>query len=293
MAIGTKMSMTGNPISRESGGTITHWIIFLLCQLVFGLALSNLYLGMRGIMRLGGFVASGGPYEIAHQAPGWVWVLPVAIFLGLIAVFISFAARRKIGGPNLMVLAWSALFISLGWNFLEFGFSPPVGEGLAWGWIIPGIIFVPMGVIPLFVVFFVMRSQRRSQREATAQLESRGEPIPKKTSWGPSLLLQLIAVGLGVYLGIGFFNSQAKSVEAGTKTVREKTARKSQSTPASDQGSVLEFEKEGKSLYLIAQKDGSWEILYDQQLYKRISDLPREARRLFRRSLENIKGLKN
>jgi hypothetical protein len=292
MADAKNLFMTGNPISQGSGGTITHWIIFLLCQLVFGTGLTILYLGMRGIMRLGGFVASGGPYEIAHPAPGWVWILWPAIFLGLIAVFISFVVRRKIGGPNLMALAWSALFISLGWNFLEFGFSPPVGDGLAWGWIIPGIIFVPMGVIPLFAVFFIMRSHRRSQREATAKLESRGEPIPKKTRWGPSLLLQILAVGLGVYLGIGFFNSQAKPNTIETSPIKEKSAKKSQTSRFSEQGSVLEFEKAGKTLYLIARRDGSWEILFDGDLYERIRDLPTDAQRLFKNSLKNIKGLK-
>ena len=118
-----KIFMTGQPISEGSGAKFRHWILFLFSQLCFAISITALYLSMRGIMHLGGFVASGGPYHIAHQAPGWVWMLPVSIFLGLISVFVSFAAGRRIGGPNLMSLAWSALFLSLGWNFLEFFLS--------------------------------------------------------------------------------------------------------------------------------------------------------------------------
>lgn len=287
-----KIFMTGTPVSEGSGATIKHWIIFLLCQLVFGLALTNLYLGMRGIMRLGGFVASGGPYEIAHPAPAWVWVMPVSIILGLIAVFTSMAAGKKIGGPNLMALAWSALFISLGWNFLEFGFSPPMGEGLAWGWLIPGLIFIPMGAIPLLIIFFAVRAHFRLQREGRFSLESSGKTISRTTHWGPSLMLQLIAVGLGVYLGIGFFNSQAGPESGETRTVNEKAAEKKPAHLPLEKGSVLEFEKAGKSLFLIAQRDGSWEILYEGEEYERIRDLPPAAQKLFRDTLKNIKGLK-
>jgi hypothetical protein len=135
MALSSNMFGMGKVISDGSGGGFTRWMVFLTSQFLFGVALTNLYLGMRGVMRLGGFVASGGPYEIAHQAPGWIWIMPVSIFVGLISVFVSFGAGGKLGGPNLMALAWSALFTSLGWNFMEFGFSPPGGQGLSWGWI--------------------------------------------------------------------------------------------------------------------------------------------------------------
>ena len=36
--------------------------------------------------------------------------------------------------PSFLAFAWPALFLSLGWNFLEFGLDPPGEEaGLAWG----------------------------------------------------------------------------------------------------------------------------------------------------------------
>ena len=54
-----------------------------------------------------------------------------------------------IGGPYaaLVALAWPALFLSLGWNFLEYALTPPPGEGIVWGWLIPGVLFVLMGAV--------------------------------------------------------------------------------------------------------------------------------------------------
>jgi hypothetical protein len=65
-----------------------------------------------------------------------------------------------LGGPfdGLVALAWPALFISLGWNFLEFGLWPGDNSGVAWGWLIPGVIFEVMGIAPL--VLGLMPSRR-------------------------------------------------------------------------------------------------------------------------------------
>lgn len=176
--------MTGQPISEGSGGKVRHWIILFICELCFGIAIIWLYLGMRGVMRLGGFVASGGPYHIAHQAPGWTWMVFVSVFLGLIAVFVSFFATKRIGGPNLMVLAWSALFLSLGWNFAEFGIHPPGGDGLAWGWIICAICFIPMGLIPLLFIISHVRKHFRSRRDIQSQSDARGQNMKKERQDG-------------------------------------------------------------------------------------------------------------
>jgi hypothetical protein len=42
-------------------------------------------------------------------------------------------------------MTWSALFLSLGWNFWEYGLA----DGPVWGWIICGVVFVLMGGLPL------------------------------------------------------------------------------------------------------------------------------------------------
>ena len=62
----------------------------------FGAAfcLSCLYLAMRGLMRLGGQVSSG---VVRGGAPGWIWVVPVSIILGLAMIFASIF-MNQLGG---------------------------------------------------------------------------------------------------------------------------------------------------------------------------------------------------
>jgi hypothetical protein len=61
----------------------------------------------------------------------------------------------RLGGNYgaLVLLAWPALFLSLGWNFLEYAIWPPGPEsGIVLGWLIPGVVFVIMGGGPLLVL---------------------------------------------------------------------------------------------------------------------------------------------
>lgn len=287
-----KIFMSGQPISEGSGGKPRHWIMLFVCELCFGIAIIWLYLGMRGIMRLGGFVASGGPYHIAHHAPGWTWMIFVSVFLGLIAVFVSFFATKRIGGPNLMALAWSALFLSLGWNFAEFGIHPPGGDGLAWGWIICAICFIPMGLIPLLFIISIVRKHFRTRRDTQSQFDARGQTVKKETRWLPSLVFQIIAVGLGIYLGMGFFNTQVKPKQPDTKTVKQKTTSNRSLKKSSYHGQSVEFENKGRILTLMALPDGSWDIVFEGEVYERIRDLPSDAQKLFRKSLEKVKGIR-
>lgn len=169
---------------------------FLFHFTIFGVAfcITCLYHGMRGIMRLGGIVASGGPYAIAHPAPPWVWVMPLSIVLGMICFFLNLFTGPDGDGINLMVLAWPGLFLSLGWNFMEFTFNPP-GGGLALGWLICGVLFVLMGGLPLLLAFKTM-----------------WEKISSRLRNGVGLglyLWQWLLVAGGIVLGIVFFNSVA------------------------------------------------------------------------------------
>ncbi len=93
-----------------------------------------------------------------------------------------------------MPLAWPGLFLSLGWNFLEFAFAPP-GGGFAWGWLICGVVFVLMGGLPLLLAFKPLREKFRSRRQ-------HGE------GFGPYAFQWLLVAG-GVTLGIVFFRSLA------------------------------------------------------------------------------------
>lgn len=117
--------------------------------------LTILWLSMRAVMGIGGSCATGGPYVPAVQCPDAVVALtPLSIF-GLF-IFGGLAAWGGIslGGPwlGLISLGWPALFLSLGWNFLDFGLHPPGGDGeIVWSWLFCAVIFGLMGGIPLVV----------------------------------------------------------------------------------------------------------------------------------------------
>jgi len=178
-------------IQPMQGGSGWLRLAIFYCT-IFGAAfcITCLYHGMRGIMRLGGMVASGGPYVIEHPAPSWVWIMPVSVLLGMACFFINLFSSDP-EGVNLMPLAWPGLFLSLGWNFLEFTFNPP-GGGLAWGWLICGVVFVLMGGLPLLLAFKAARNKIRLRLQNGAGI-------------GP-YLGQWLLVAAGVVLGISFFN---------------------------------------------------------------------------------------
>jgi Short C-terminal domain len=117
--------------------------------------LTTLWLSMRAVMGIGGFCATGGPYVPAVECPDAVVALtPLSIF-GLF-IFGGLAAwgGASLGGPwlGLIALGWPALFLSLGWNFLDFGLHPPGGDGeIVWSWLFCAAIFGLMGGVPLIV----------------------------------------------------------------------------------------------------------------------------------------------
>jgi hypothetical protein len=120
----------------------------------FGLAacVTLIWLGMRAVMDIGGACAEGGPYVPARSCAAGA---TAALWLGILGLFafgaLGIYAGARIGGgwAALPLLGWPALFGSLGWNFLEYGFTYEDGV-VVWGWVIPGVIFVAMAVVPLW-----------------------------------------------------------------------------------------------------------------------------------------------
>jgi hypothetical protein len=127
--------------------------------LAFSIAL--LWLSMRAVMGIGGSCASGGPYVPAVECPDAVVLLtPLSIFAGVASLGLAAWGSAGLGGAwaALLLLAWPGLFLSLGWNFLEFGLRPPGGDGeVVWSWLFCAVVFFLMGGIPLAVGLWTSR----------------------------------------------------------------------------------------------------------------------------------------
>jgi hypothetical protein len=112
-------------------------------------SLTVLSRSMRSVQSIGGFCASGGPYQIAHHCPkGIGGLLPLSIFAGLGFLFL-FAVSAGDTGRSLILLAWPALFLTLGWNFLDYGLHLTTGHGINGGFLICAVLFIVMGAVPL------------------------------------------------------------------------------------------------------------------------------------------------
>lgn len=125
------------------------WIFLSLAGVACGMTF--VFLGMRAVMEIGGACADGvSPYVIARPCPrGVPAALAGGLWGGIVCLGIYLWHTTSRGIPSLAAFAWPALFIALGWNFLELAVRPPGGGGPVWGWLISGAVFVAMGAAPL------------------------------------------------------------------------------------------------------------------------------------------------
>ena len=110
----------------RAGKVVRKAIFLTLGTAIFIFCLTLVYESMRAVMDVGGACASGGAYEIRQACPKGVgWTLPVGILGMFFAGIFTFLGVFDEGGPRPYVFAWSALFLALGWNFLDYGFDKP------------------------------------------------------------------------------------------------------------------------------------------------------------------------
>lgn len=167
------------------------WSIAL--PLGFAFLLTLLFLAMRGVMDLGGMVALGGPYEIAHPAPGYWWTFPLSIIGMVLIIFwnmgmFSMFTIGQVKSSLVALLFWPAIFLSLGWNFLEYGIFR--SGGLSWGWVVCGVAFVAMGGFP---VYLALKNTTGRRLMEAARINRKG------------LLPQLAGIAAGIPLGVLLF----------------------------------------------------------------------------------------
>src|SRR4051794_40100320 len=131
--------------------------VLLLAGGVAGLAMciTLVFLGMRSVMDIGGACADGGPYvSVQPCRAGPTGALLIGMFGLFLFGGIAMWFGTRVGGiwAAAPLLAWSGLFLSLGWNFLDYGaVNPPGDEGIIWGWAFCGVTFVVMGALPLIL----------------------------------------------------------------------------------------------------------------------------------------------
>ena len=174
-------------------------------------SLAVLWLGMRAVLGVDGFCAEGGSYVIAHHCPeGTAWLIPLAVFAGLGSAGLTAWKGASLGAlwSALIGLAWPALFISLGWNFLEFAFFPPEGmDGIQLGWLIPGVLFVIMGAAPLIGFLPGGKSWQSSGSDATFAFAEPDREDPDIDARRAYLLNDLVVHG----------NDEAKAIPSTAK----------------------------------------------------------------------------
>lgn len=166
--------MTFGSAGLSLGGTLRDRILLLVGVAGLAMCLTLVFVAMRAVLDIGGACADGGPYIPRVSCPDGV---PLAMVGGIFGLFGFgglvgwFGSRISARYAGLVLLAWPALFLSLGWNFLEYGLRPPGEEGWAWGWLICGVLFVLMGGGPLLAAL-----PGRTGRAAAASVY----PIPNR-----------------------------------------------------------------------------------------------------------------
>lgn len=167
-----------------TGPSLPARLSVLLALAGVAAALALVFLSMRSVMEIGGACASGGPFVPIRPCPrGVPGLLIGGIWGGMILAFVYVFLSIRHRVPSFAGLIWPALFISLGWNFIEYGISPPFGEGLAWGWLVCGVLFMLMGGIPLWIWVSVVRRQGMTRAASRIPLSLRPMAgIPRRVS---------------------------------------------------------------------------------------------------------------
>jgi hypothetical protein len=125
-------------------------------------AITVLSMLLRAATAVGGSCADADAFlstQPCRSHPGTALLLAVACALACLLA-VSWGAA-VLGAPRPLFLAWPALALTLGWNFLRDGFDPPMGEGLALGYVVGGVVFLVLGAAPLLLRLSAAREERR------------------------------------------------------------------------------------------------------------------------------------
>lgn len=196
-----------SPIIRLLGAAVS-WFLFTF-------SFSTLYLTALTVLSLGGYCASGGPYQIEVECPANVLAFtPWNIFGGLLAVGISVFFAQGFATP-LVLWAWPILFVGL-----SIPFFISVAFGI-WGNVFLGLMFVVMGLFPAWL--FVRGGDRGFAFLGSRNLQGQNfrggendkpafrmigrrpgadtEPVDATAGdWLLAIALTLVSAGAGIYV---------------------------------------------------------------------------------------------
>ena len=178
-------------IPKNESTPVVGYLVFLIGVAMLAYGITALWFGMRDVMEVGGYCAEGGAYEIRQHCPdGAELLMFTGIPVGIIGLFIALfgGSRAGKGAAGLLLLGWPALFVSLGYNFLDYAMHPPAGMGSTAGWWVCGILFQLMGLPALFGAPMLVKGVQPERRYAV-------------------LAVFLIATVIGVVIGIQVANS--------------------------------------------------------------------------------------
>ncbi len=87
---------------------------------------------------------------------------------GIIGLFVAMfgAAKSARGAASLLLLGWPVVFVSLGYNFIDYAINPPEGMGSTVGWWVCGIMFALMGLPALAGIPWLVRGIEPERRNA-------------------------------------------------------------------------------------------------------------------------------
>ena len=168
--------------SRWTGAAPVGTVISVL---VLAITLTWTFLAMRAVMHVGGSCADGGPYVSSQSCPDGSYLMAIGIPVMLVTAMAGSAAAISINAPNLLIPMWGALFGSLGWNFLEFGYD---GGHLVWGWLVCGVMFWLMAAPAVYAILLAVKN-------AVLPPRTKRQPADAGSRWWVPAYAALGAIG--------------------------------------------------------------------------------------------------
>jgi hypothetical protein len=117
----------------------------------------------------------------------------------VIAAMLGSYVAFRLSAPGLLLPMWAALFGSLGWNFLEYGFGD---DGPVWGWVVCGVVFELMALPALAVI--VGARWLADKGVSIPRLPGQAEQSPRELVWYAAYAALIVA---GVAVGWWSFDA--------------------------------------------------------------------------------------